>query len=109
MMLAGTSAANVFALIDRGIAADDTFPAGTAYLLRTADAARSVRWPSMEQAAADWNHAPDGIAVVYRDDSASGTGVAHGRDGRPRVPHGLGERPEHRDERRTCPAPSPTT
>jgi uncharacterized protein (TIGR03790 family) len=78
MMLAGTSAANVFALIDRGVAADDTFPAGTAYLLRTADVPRSVRWPSMQQAATDWNHPPDGIGVVYRDDSTMGTGVLTG-------------------------------
>jgi uncharacterized protein (TIGR03790 family) len=78
MMLAGTSASNVFALVDRGVASDDGFPAGTAYFLRTADDARSVRWPSMQQAAADWNHLPDGIGVVYRDDSASGTGVLTG-------------------------------
>lgn len=78
MMLAGASTADVVALIDRGTASDDTFPAGTAYLLRTADDARSVRWPSMQQAAADWDHLPDGLHVVYRDDSASGTGVVTG-------------------------------
>ena len=32
----------MFALVDRGVAADDGFPAGTAYLLRTADVPRSV-------------------------------------------------------------------
>ena len=78
MMLAGASTADVTALIDRGVASDDTFPTGTAYFLRTSDDARSVRWPAMEQAAADWDHPPDGLHVVYRDDSTTGTGVLTG-------------------------------
>jgi uncharacterized protein (TIGR03790 family) len=43
MMLAGQSFAEVKALIDRGVAADHAFPAGTAYLLNTSDKTRSVR------------------------------------------------------------------
>lgn len=43
MMLAGPDVAAVKALIDRGVAADFSYPAGTAYLVRTADAARNVR------------------------------------------------------------------
>ncbi|AGA91772.1 TIGR03790 family protein [Thioflavicoccus mobilis 8321] len=43
MALAGTDFAQVRALIDRGIAADDTRPPGTGYLVETSDAARSVR------------------------------------------------------------------
>ncbi|MBL8416572.1 MAG: TIGR03790 family protein [Propionivibrio sp.] len=43
MMLAGSSFEQVKALIDRGIAADQSFPAGRAYLLSTPDKARSVR------------------------------------------------------------------
>ncbi len=43
MALAGTSFAAVKALIDRGIAADHTFPAGTAYLVSTSDRNRNVR------------------------------------------------------------------
>lgn len=43
MMLAGERFDAVKALIDRGIAADRTFPEGTAYLLNTSDKARSVR------------------------------------------------------------------
>lgn len=43
MLLAGGSVADVRALIDRGIAADFTYPAGTAYLARTSDAMRNVR------------------------------------------------------------------
>ena len=72
MMLAGENTANVLALIDRGVASDDTFPAGTGHLVRTTDPARSVRWPSMEQAITDWNHPPDGLSLVYHDNSAGG-------------------------------------
>jgi hypothetical protein len=43
MLLAGRSVAEVRALIDRGVAADFTYPAGTAYLASTADKARNVR------------------------------------------------------------------
>lgn len=43
MMLAGSNFEQVRALIDRGIAADQSFPAGRAYLLSTPDKARSVR------------------------------------------------------------------
>lgn len=43
MMLAGSSFEQVKALIDRGIDADQSFPAGRAYLLSTPDKARSVR------------------------------------------------------------------
>jgi len=43
MALAGADFAAVKALIDRGIAADDSRPGGTGYLLKTSDKARSVR------------------------------------------------------------------
>ena len=43
MMLAGRDYAQVKALIDRGVAADGTFPRGTAYLLVTTDKARDSR------------------------------------------------------------------
>jgi uncharacterized protein (TIGR03790 family) len=43
MALAGTDFAAVKALIDRGIAADDSRPGGTGYLVNTSDKARSVR------------------------------------------------------------------
>jgi len=45
MLLAATSLENAKALIDRGVAADGTRPEGTAYLLKTKDAARNVRAP----------------------------------------------------------------
>lgn len=43
MLLAGQSLAAGKALIDRGVAADATFPDGTAYLLSTTDRARNKR------------------------------------------------------------------
>lgn len=43
MVLAGSSFASIKALIDRGVAADSTHPAGTGYLLSTTDKARNVR------------------------------------------------------------------
>jgi len=43
MMLAGRTVQDVRNLIDRGIASDRTYPAGTGYLLNTSDKHRSVR------------------------------------------------------------------
>ncbi|HHJ35960.1 MAG TPA: TIGR03790 family protein [Gammaproteobacteria bacterium] len=43
MMLAGSSLQQVYAMIDRGVAADNTRPRATAYLMRTTDRARNVR------------------------------------------------------------------
>jgi uncharacterized protein (TIGR03790 family) len=43
MAVAATSFERAKALIDRGVEADGTFPAGTAYLLSTSDALRNVR------------------------------------------------------------------
>lgn len=57
MMLAGTDFDQVKALIDRGIAADSSFPAGRAYLLNTPDKARSVRSAYFEQTAQEFTGA----------------------------------------------------
>ncbi len=43
MALAGANFANVKALIDRGVEADNSHPHGTGYLLNTSDKARNVR------------------------------------------------------------------
>ncbi|HVV87487.1 MAG TPA: TIGR03790 family protein [Kofleriaceae bacterium] len=77
MMLAGTSADAADALIDRGVAADATYPLATGYLVRTSDAARSVRYPDFAATAAAWNR-PDSLSVRFEDDSASGTGLVTG-------------------------------
>jgi uncharacterized protein (TIGR03790 family) len=43
MLLAGSSVAEGKALIERGVTADSSFPAGTAYLLSTSDRTRNAR------------------------------------------------------------------
>ena len=53
MMLAGKNFAQVKALIDRGVAADRTYPKGRAYLLNTPDKERSVRAVHFEQTKRD--------------------------------------------------------
>ena len=69
MHLAGTSIENVSAVIDRGVAADATFPTGVGYFLRTTDPDRSVRWPALLATQSAWNH-PGGLAIEYIDNSA---------------------------------------
>ncbi len=51
MLLAAENFEQAKALIDRGVAADSSFPAGRAYLLETPDRARSVRAAAFEQTA----------------------------------------------------------
>ncbi len=75
MVLAGVETAEALALIDRGVASDQTTPEGTAYLVRTTDEARSVRWPAMLSAVSDWS-AGEGLTVEYLDNSdGSGSNV----------------------------------
>jgi len=69
MHLAGVSAEEVFKVIDRGVAADGTFPAGTGYFMRTTDPDRSVRWPQLSQSQSDWAH-DGGLQLEYIDNSA---------------------------------------
>jgi uncharacterized protein (TIGR03790 family) len=57
MSIAAETFADAKALIDRGIAADDTQPAGTAYLVSTRDKARNVRsvyFPRIVEAMQNW-------------------------------------------------------
>jgi len=66
MMLAGNSFHEVKALIDRGVAADATYPRGTAYLMLTSDKARNSRvllYPMVESVAAGLT----GIEIVRSD------------------------------------------
>jgi CRP/FNR family cyclic AMP-dependent transcriptional regulator len=56
MMLAGVSIANVKATIDKGSMADQSFPAGTGWFVRTSDAARSnPRYLDFKSTVRDWN------------------------------------------------------
>jgi len=73
MMIAAASLADATALIDRGVAADQTFPTGDGYLVRTTDPARSVRWGSFMQTVSDWSHA-GGLTLSYIDNSG-GSGL----------------------------------
>lgn len=68
MHLAGLTAEDVFKVIDRGVASDGTFPTGKGYLVRTTDAARSVRWPQQQLEPMTWGFA-GGIELEYIDNS----------------------------------------
>jgi len=71
MALSAASEQDAYDLIDRGIAADDTFPAGDGYFLRTTDAARSVRWSDFIATVGLLSH-PGGLDLTYLDNSAGG-------------------------------------
>ena len=62
MILAASTAAGAHKLIDNGVAADSTFPAGTGYLVRTTDGLRSRRMGQFQTTVAQWN-GPDKIAL----------------------------------------------
>jgi len=68
MHLAGVSADEVYKVIDRGVAADGTFPTATGYFLRTTDPDRSVRWPQLSQSQNDWAH-EGGLTIEYIDNN----------------------------------------
>ncbi|MDP3083012.1 MAG: TIGR03790 family protein [Rubrivivax sp.] len=72
MMLGASTLAAAQALIDRGVAADGSQPAGTGYLVRTTDSARSVRFPDFQLLPAAWSEAP-ALALRYVDASAAGS------------------------------------
>ncbi len=67
MALAGTSKENVFALIDRGLAAEQTFPVGKGFAVRTSDTARSVRWPDFMPLPNTWTE--ENIDFTYQDNA----------------------------------------
>jgi uncharacterized protein (TIGR03790 family) len=67
MMLSGENFDQVKMLIDRGVAADNSMPSGTAYLVRTHDGSRSTRWSIFERFAQIWGQR-EGIDVQYIDD-----------------------------------------
>ena len=86
MMLAGRDFAGVKALIDRGVAADASFPKGRAYLINTPDHARSVRAAHFEET----RRALEGIFPVTVLDTEAISGrndVLFYFTGLQRVPH----------------------
>jgi uncharacterized protein (TIGR03790 family) len=86
MMLAGVDFQQVKTLIDRGVAADHSFPRGRAYLVITADKARSVRAVNFDLAAKEL----DGVFPIEIVESEA---ITDRRDilfyftGRVHVPH----------------------
>jgi uncharacterized protein (TIGR03790 family) len=67
MMLAGTSVANVEAMIDKAVLADRTLPTGNGWFVRTDDAARSdPRYRDFQMTVQTWNR-PVALAMTYRD------------------------------------------
>ena len=75
MMLGAATLEAAQALIVRGLAADGSQPAGTGYLMRTSDAARSVRYTDYLGLPAAWTSAP-ALALRYVDAStASSAGL----------------------------------
>lgn len=78
MLLGTTTLAAAQALINRGVAADSTLPAGEGWLMRTTDANRSVRWSDFQPLPAAWGSA---LKLNYVDNSA-GPGSADGLSGK---------------------------
>lgn len=71
MMLGAATLEAAQSLIDRGLAAEGSAPTGTGWLVRTADAARSVRWNDFAALPAAWAGAA-APALRYVDASAGG-------------------------------------
>ena len=72
MLLGAPTLAAAQALIARGLAAEGSAPPGTGWLVRTADAARSVRWTDFTALPAAWAGTP-GLALRYLDASPPGS------------------------------------
>jgi uncharacterized protein (TIGR03790 family) len=73
MMLAGDVVEEIEALVERGVAADDTRPFGDGYLVRTTDPDRSVRYLDFMNTVELFDH-EGGLALTYID-NADGTGL----------------------------------
>jgi uncharacterized protein (TIGR03790 family) len=77
MSLAGTSFANVKALIDRGVNADGKAPTGMAYLVTSTDSARSVRGYDFSYLASFWKGS-SGLTAKYLNQTTTGPGYLTG-------------------------------
>jgi hypothetical protein len=66
MVLAGATLDAAKALVDRGLAADDTYPEGEGYFVRTTDEARSVRWSAFGATVDAFDH-EGGLSMTYLD------------------------------------------
>jgi len=81
MMLSAETFQQAKALIDRGVAADNTYPEGHAYLVKTHDRARSTRTSIFKRFADIWQHHHN-IHAHFIDDSAlkTDTSIKHKTD-----------------------------
>ncbi|MCA9671569.1 MAG: TIGR03790 family protein [Myxococcales bacterium] len=77
MMLAGLSTTDVEALVDRGLAAEATFPSGLGYLVRTTDTARSVRHTYFQQTVDLFDPLESGLDLRIVDNSAGAAADNH--------------------------------
>jgi uncharacterized protein (TIGR03790 family) len=68
MMLGASTLAAAKTLIDRGVQADASFPAGDGYLVRTSDVERSVRYTDFTALPAKWS-GNNGLQLNYIDNS----------------------------------------
>ncbi|MFB6263640.1 MAG: TIGR03790 family protein [Bradymonadaceae bacterium] len=81
MLLAARKLSEGRALVDRGVKADDTFPGGTGFLIRTTDDARSTRASDFQLTANLWDDS-GALDVRYRDNAdGSGSNVVKNRSG----------------------------
>ncbi|MDR7335203.1 TIGR03790 family protein [Roseateles asaccharophilus] len=78
MLLGATTLAGAQALINRGVAADATRPAGDGWLVRTTDADRSPRWSDFAALPVAWSGT---LALNYVDNS-EGAGSANSLSGK---------------------------
>lgn len=78
MLLGATTLAAAQTLINRGVAADATLPAGEGWLVRTTDADRHVRWTDFSPLPAAWGSA---LKLNYVDNSA-GAATANSLSGK---------------------------
>ena len=81
MMLSAETFQQAKSLIDRGVAADNTYPQGHAYLVKTHDRARSTRATIFKRFADIWQQQHN-IHAHFIDDSAhnSETSIKHKKD-----------------------------
>jgi uncharacterized protein (TIGR03790 family) len=81
MMLSAKTFAQAKALIDRGVSADNTYPEGHAYLVRTHDHARSTRTPIFKRFAELWQQNYNIHAHFINDsDKKTETSIKHKKD-----------------------------
>lgn len=72
MMLAGQSAANVKATIDKGLKADRSLPGGNGWFVRTADSVRSgPRAQDFQTTVQTWNRS-EALSMIYFDYAKNG-------------------------------------